>query len=685
MSIDLTRFHASFFNESTDQLETAENCLLLIEKGESVDETTNELFRQIHSIKGSAGTLGFNLIADFSHEFESLLDLVRSGSIRIDDELVGLCFSAVDLLSAMLVHAKEDKGDVELSRVQAVTRRLQLAQNRQLPVSAGPLSSPPPPQVVQSSLSAYSMRFVPGPDMVSSGNDPLLYLREIRALGHVILNLDTSKLPGLRELDLSQSHLAWDAEIQTTLSKSEIEQTFAWIDDICEIQLEAVTEVSRFKRGRIEDSSVDQPDLSSNEAGFGSEAHLELIKAGSDTFDRRKSTVHVRADRLDALINQIGEIAISHGIFKQSLKSGFASEQVEGGLNRLDRQLRQLQDTVLSLRMLPVRVLFGRFERIVRDARIQLNKDIKLVIEGSQTELDKNLIEKLSDPIMHLVKNAIDHGVETNEERLRANKPAQASLVLRARNEGGAVVVTVSDDGRGVDAQRVRRKAIELGLAQESDDYSNQQWLQFIYRAGFSTSNQVSHWSGRGVGLDAVQNAISALGGELTLRSQPGLGCDFVIRLPLTLAIIDALLVRSAGSIYALPMNFIRECLRPSSLVLADVSTKLQMPKVDGTLIPGLHLSKFLGNPNNADCFQLDADAQNLLVEVGENRSVIQVDEIVGQEQIVVRSLEKHFHNPGYANGATILGDGSVALILDPLSLVRVKPNITRLKELSYV
>jgi two-component system, chemotaxis family, sensor kinase CheA len=703
MSIDLTRFHSTFFNESTDQLEVAEQCLLLLERNDSdLDhkEKINELFRAIHSIKGSSGTLGFDGIAKVSHEFESLLEKVRNGSKELDDDLTGLCYAALDLLSAMIVSERDGLAAVDSSRIDGVTRRLiesyqlttaSVATSKTVNAKSSALiagsemhadSEVPDSFLAESEkLQSFLIKFAPNADFCKSGNDPLLYLRELAGKGSTTVRIDTSRMIALDQLDSESAYLRWEVELKTSGTEAEIVELFDWVQDLCELSVEKLTLPVAFgDEGSILLEAVDSDaDLY--------ESNVDSIEKKSDTAksERRKPTVHVRADRLDSLINQISEIAISHAMFKQSIK-GF-SEQTpnDGGLGRLDRQLRDLQDTVLSLRMLPVRVLFGRFERAVRDARSELGKEVVLDVHGADTELDKMLIEKLADPIMHLVKNALDHGVETNSERVASGKVARAKISLSARHEGGSVVVSVADDGRGIDPGKVRAKAIDLGFAKATDQLTDYQWLQFIYHAGFSTATQVNQWSGRGVGLDVVQVAITNLGGELSLDSTIGQGTRFSIRLPLTLAIIDALMIRCGHQVFAVAMNFVSECLARNSVEFADVTSDIRLPKVHGEFFHALDLRSYLKTRKSSDQPMILKDAPfYMIVQSGRNKILLGVDEILGQEQIVVRSLERNFLSPSYASGATILGDGTVALILEPNALIKVALHDEPIKETVY-
>jgi two-component system, chemotaxis family, sensor kinase CheA len=698
MSIDLSRFNNAFFSEGIDSLDSAETCLLELEKGQTNEENLNALFRAVHSVKGTAGTLGFEEIAVFSHGLEELLEQLRRGAIVADPEFIDLSYAALDMLRLMIVCVRDQQPAVDASRVLGLStkishrlshRTLEQSKNIQICADAVPEAR---------ALNYFEIVFSPHADFCAAGNDPLLYLRELGEAGRATVALDTSALPDLPDMVVDQAYLVWRIQLQTQLDEGGIRDIFEWVSDLCDLDISRVDSLrpnSQFEyqaqgatlenlvQGHEFSSAMSADDTNtSSQLLLGARAgemksageNLGIVLGGTEKIiERRATTLHVRAERLDYLINQIGEIAIAHGMFKQELRELGVEGKVQTGINRLDRQLRELQDTVLSLRMLPLRILFARFERVVRDGAIEFGKKIKLVLEGTETELDKTLIEKLVDPVTHLVRNAIDHGLETVAQRELAGKDIVGTLVLSAKHEGGAVIVSVRDDGAGLPIEKIRVKAIILGLANESDQLSDQQWQQFVFKPGFSTSDQVSQWSGRGVGLDVVASSVGALGAELSVDSQPGLGTCFSMRVPLTLAIVDALLVQSQGQVYAIGLNFVRECLQAEHVELVQVNADQVSAKVRGQYLQVAFLSNLFNCTTSvAQNDRLTNSKQTyLVIEAGSDSFMLVIDAVLGQEQVVVRSLEKHFVNPPNCSGATIMGDGSVALILDAIALAR--------------
>ena len=663
MSIDLTKFHATFFSESVDQLEQAESHLLELERDPSSSASIQAVFRAVHSVKGSAGTLGFEVIAAFTHELENLLDLLRAEHAGINEETIGLCYAGLDLVLALVCDARDQNGGINASRIAGLQSRIEAHVLLGTPQCQSAVAKhyAAPGKIVSGGANSINrsfdwiIQFSPNSDFCASGNDPFLYLRELIHAGVSRVVLDTSKLVELKELDTSQSYLSWTIYLQTTKSEAEIRSLFEWVSDLCEFDVVAST---------CNDSAI----APSVEVHDNNAAVLNKNDVPAVSIDRRKATIHVRVDRLDFLINQIGEITIAQSMFKRSLGIEKQSEEIQADMARIERQLRELQNTVLGLRMLPLRVLFGRFERTIRDAYSELGKRVEFEVSGEDAELDKTMIEKLADPLTHLVRNALDHGIESSDLRVQLGKKSCGRLSLSAHQEGNSIVLVVADDGAGLDTANIKSKAIQKGFARPSDMLSDLQWQQFIFSPGFSTASSVNKWSGRGVGLDAVRESMNALGGEVSVSSKLGEGTQFTLRLPLTMAIIDALLVRSGGSTYAIGLNFVKEYLRPNALVFVDVSDQRKACLLRGQPINVMSLEQLMSRNFSSN----DLSSAHIVIGASNQQLILGVDQVIGQEQIVVRSLVQHTLAPEWASGGTILSDGAVALILDPAALVRI-------------
>ena len=663
MSIDLTKFHATFFSESVDQLEQAESHLLELERDPANSTSIQAVFRAVHSVKGSAGTLGFETITAFAHEFENLLDLLRSDHHAIGEETIGLCYAGLDLVLALVCDARDQNGGIDESRIAGLRNRIEacvLSGTSQNQSEIAGTHGRPKNAATDSTSSGetsfdWIIQFSPNSDFCTSGNDPFLYLRELTQIGVAQVVLNTSRLVELNELDPTQAYLSWTIYLQTIKSEAEIRSIFEWVTDLCDFDVIA----SKC------DYTVIAPSVEVHDNNAA-----DLIKSDVPlaSVDRRKATIHVRVDRLDFLINQIGEITIAQSMFKRSLGIATQAQEIQADMTRLERQLRELQDTVLGLRMLPLRVLFGRFERTIRDAFTELGKRVEFDVSGEDTELDKTMIEKLADPLTHLVRNALDHGIESSDVRVQLGKKADGRLSLSAHQEGNSIVLVVSDDGAGLNTANIKSKAILKGFAGPDDLLSDSQWQQFIFSPGFSTASTVNKWSGRGVGLDAVRESMNALGGDVSVFSKLGEGTQFTLRLPLTMAIVDALLVQSGGSTYAIGLNFVKEYLRPNALLFVDVSDQRQACLLRGQHINAMSLEQFMARKRMGS----QPASAHILIEASNQQLVLGVDHVIGQEQIVVRSLDQHAVRPEWASGGTILSDGAVALILDPAALVRI-------------
>jgi two-component system, chemotaxis family, sensor kinase CheA len=652
--MDLSQFHATFFAESTDQLNIAEAALLALEKGQTAQgcsdhqgELINQVFRAVHSTKGSAGTLGFESIAQLAHELEELFEAVRKKSIELSADVFTTAYQGLDLLGALTDDAQYQTALTDSGRVAALVEHIGHLIQKIEPIETAAANTAVA-DVIRTT--EYAITFVPHASFSATGNDPILYLRELSTLGQAQISLDTKKLPSLTEMAAGQVYVRWQIRLVTEKSETHIREVFDWVADVCDLSIQELISPTA--------KTLPLPNQAST--------------AGAPS--KQSPTVHVRADRLDNLINQLGELAISHSYLKTSVAALGSADSLSASLMRLERQVRDLQDTVLGLRMLPLKVLFGRFDRVVRDAAADLDKTVELIVDGSDTELDKNLIEKLVDPLTHLVRNALDHGIDTPEQRRVQGKSPVGTITLSARHEAGSVVLSVIDDGQGIDSKKIRQRAIDLGMASGQENFDDKQWLQFIYRPGFSTTSQANQWSGRGVGLDAVQQAVRSLGGELFLDSHEGHGTQFHMRVPLTLAILDALMIKVSGQTYAVPLTCVRECITAKQLRLSQVNQDQFVGHVAGQLVPAVDLAQYLQTGSYA-CNEMSANATFILVYSGDEKLLLGVEEILGQDQIVVRSLEKNFRNPTYANGATLLGNGAVALILDSNALIRSVKN----------
>ena len=659
MSIDLTRFHDSFFTESLEGLDATEAHLLALEgggegggDGADSQERLNAIFRGFHSVKGAAGSLGFDAIAKFTHHVEEYLDQWRNGAVAVERAGLDTVLACIDHARLLVRCARGGEAAPEERAAELVRMLKKLGRARAAPAPAPPAEAPAPEPA-----SVYRIDFRPGPDAFRRGNDPLKLLRVLADMGTLKVEADTSGIAA-DDFDPESCRLAWKLELAGAATPEQVDEVFAWFRDDGEVRIE----VARRRPSRSERRRVDRRQLERRVGPRRSEEPPAIAE------ELRTDRLHVSRDKIDELINLVGELVITKTMMKQAAHGldAAAFARVEATLAQLERNTRDLQSSVMGIRMLPMSHAFGRFARLVRDTGQRLGKEVRLEVSGGEAELDKSMIEKLVDPLTHLVRNALDHGVEPPDERRDRGKPEAALIRLHAQHRGGHIELRVSDDGRGIDPERVEARARERGLIREGEAVTAERAAEIIFEPGFSTASEVSDLSGRGVGLDVVRKNILALNGSLAVESTPGRGTTFVIRLPLTLAIIDGMLVTVGGDSYIVPLAFIVECLQPDRSKLKSIAGRGMLVDVRGRYLPLLELGRLTGA-------QAAAYEQGLLMvlEAEGNQVVLLVDALVGQEQVVIKSLESNYRKVPYIAGATILGEGRVVLILDVGSLVR--------------
>ncbi|MDV3514347.1 MULTISPECIES: chemotaxis protein CheA [unclassified Stenotrophomonas] len=651
MSMDLQRFHATFFEESREGLDAMEAGLLALESGQQDPEIINSVFRAAHSIKGGAGTFGFDAIAGLTHVLETLLDELRAGKRALEGNAVDAMLSSVDVLRALLREAEHGQ-PADPAAVAAVKARLEAVLSGQAPAAAAPAAA----SKVDDTPEAWQIGFTPAPSLFMSGNDPLRIIRELEHLGSLQVAARMDRLPGFAQLDPLEAHLAWDLGLVGKVPRSKIEDTFAWVLDDCELDI----------RPAAPPSLATQAPAAAAVAAPAPTAAVPAANGGGT--QEAETSIRVSVDKVDALINLVGELVITQAMLKQVSHAldPVHAESLFAGLDLLERNTRDLQEAVIGVRMLPVDAVFRRFPRLVRDLSGRLGKQVRLRTIGEGTELDKGLIEKIADPLVHLVRNSIDHGLEMPDVRRDAGKDETGTITLAASHQGGHIVIEVSDDGRGLNREKILAKAQERGLAVPDNPTDSQVW-DLIFQPGFSTADAVTDLSGRGVGMDVVRRNIQALGGEVQIESGLGTGTRTLIRLPLTLAILDGMTVAVAGETLILPLAYVLEALQPQPDDIRSMAGEGRVLRVRGEYLPILSLSEYYGYGQRAP----GSESLVVVVEGDGQKIALEVDELVGQQQVVVKNIENNYRRIGGVSGATILGDGRVALIVDIGGLVR--------------
>jgi len=645
MQVDLNNFRETFFQEAAEHLAEMEAGLLRLDQGSFDAELLNAIFRDAHSVKGASGMFGLDDVSGFTHALESLLDRLRSGEIRVTQKLTDLLLQATDLLRELLAAA--ESGAPAPERMAGVLQELYVAQRSPASTSgASPRIRKSDREPAPSGKTAYQVRFRPSAEIFSQGMDPLLILRDLARLGEAVTTeVDVQGLPALASMDPEQCYLAWNVRLETSNTVGEIRDIFAFVEDNAEIR-------------------VDAEELKTSTTAAPSAANMAPAAP-------RDASIRVATSKVDKLVDLVGELVIAQSMAREIVHNFSSARlaELQEAIAQMERHTRELQERVMSVRMLPIGHIFGRFPRLVRDISAQLSKNVRLELAGEETELDKGVVEQMGDPLTHLIRNAIDHGIETAEERVEKGKPEQGLIRLEAYHQAGSVIVELSDDGRGLDSERIRRKALERGLIAEADAFTDAQMYNLIFSPGFSTAEQVSDLSGRGVGMDVVRRNVESLNGSLSVTTQPGRGTKVRIQLPLTLAILDGLSVRVGRETYLLPLVSISESIRPRREQVKTLVGRGEAVMVRGEALPLIRLHGLFGIPTEVidPCRGL-----TVIVEHAGRSFALLVDELLGQQQVVIKSLEAHYRKVEGVLGATILGDGRAALILDVAGLAQI-------------
>ena len=672
MALDLAQFHDAFFDESYEALDTMEAALLKLNVGAPEPEIINTIFRVAHSIKGGSATFGFAEVASFTHTCETLLDELRGNRMQVTRPITDLLLKSVDIMREML-RAVQHKSPIDAQRVADLQFDLELAivQNK-APAAAATLPAREPVAAVKAEEPAraatvhrWRIQFRPYPQLFAHGNDPLRMLRELADLGDLQVTVTTRNVPALCDLDPESCYLSWELTVDTDATREVIDQVFDWAEGDCELQIrdENVGAAAASTKPALVAVESKAPDAAPR-AVVAEEPTKQSLGDGS--------SIRVSTEKIDELMNTVGELVITQSMLTQlgTKLTGGVADQIRAGLAQLERNVRELQESVMRVRMLPISFVFSRFPRMVRDLSGRLGKQVELKVTGDQTELDKTVLEKIGDPLVHLVRNSVDHGIEMPAVRAAAGKPAVGVVSLEAYHKGGNIVVEVCDDGGGLQRDRILAKALERGLvAAHETSLTDEQIYDLIFMAGFSTADQATDISGRGVGMDVVRRNIKELGGSIEVRSTLGRGSRFIITLPLTLAIVDGQSVSVGAETYIVPLVTIIESLQLQPGGVNRVGGHQEVFWFRDGYVPIVRLHEVFGVKPRAS----ELHHGLIMVVEGEGRRVgLFVDELLGQQQVVIKSLETNFRRVDGVSGATILGDGAVALILDVPGLIRV-------------
>lgn len=683
MSLELHK--TTYLQEAQELIADIEANLLDIEKDPGNKDALNCMFRCMHTLKGSGAMFGFDNIAVFAHHLETVLEKACKEIVPVTQELADLILISLDQIKTMLF---EDKSDQETTdRIVAALNDLLPEQEKQDEISGQKTGTTPLQINPEEPPGAYRIEFRPEPLIFTTGTDPLMLLNELQEIGHCMTEPDFENIPVLRKMTPDQCYLSWDITLITDKGISDIKEVFMFVEESVSIQSvekrkkeipdETAQALLKLCDELLETGFVTTRDFNETigrqkeigdlfvKAGITSP---EEVKSGLDIrklLDRKKTTisrpgVRVPLEKMDILVNLVGELIINQARLKQI--SGVAET---GLLKTTERLTGELRNTILSIRMVPIETTFGKFRRYVRDTARILGKEIDLVTEGGDTELDKTVMERLEDPLIHLIRNSIDHGIEMPDEREKAGKPRKGTILISAAHTGSKVSITLKDDGVGIDTESIRAKAVEKGLIAPHAEMSEKEIYNILFIPGFSTSEQVTNISGRGVGMDIIKRATDSLQGKLMITSSKGRETVFQLSLPLTLAIIDGLLIDAGGNRFILPINSVDECVELTNDSIEQAHGR-NMTLVRGELIPFIRLREIFDLPGQRPLSEQIAVVQEEGARVG-----IVADDVLDEHQTVVKSLGKFFQSAEGFSGATIMGDGSVSLILDIPGLIR--------------
>ncbi|MFS0737414.1 chemotaxis protein CheA [Sphingomonas sp. 1P06PA] len=678
-----------FLQECEEGLVSAETGLLAVKSGDFDHETINTIFRAVHSIKGGAGAFGFGALQSFTHHFETLLDKVRDRELPVTPSLVEVLIAAFDVLAD---HVAAIRGDAKQPEDAAMLQTLADALKASAAIADGasvPEGSADLPDLsfdlaaLMADMAAteggadlkadWKVVFTPTSADLLHGGEPLLLIRELLALGGRIVAVDMKCIPSLDAFDCEATYLGWTLRLPASVPEAAIVEIFDFVAKPSSVSIiRAIDDADWHAQPEHKPATpVTSPVAEPDQGPLTLPDRAPAQGPGADR-GRQSSGAMIRVDleKLDRLVDLVGELVITQSMLSQRLS--FQGLAALDELGDLDQLTRELQDSAMAIRAQPVKSVFSRVPRIIRELEASTGKRVSLQVEGEATELDKTVIERIGEPLTHLVRNCVDHGIEAPSTRIAQGKPAEGLLRLTAEHKGSRIVISVGDDGAGIDRDRVLSLAIERGIIPADAKLSDEEIDQLIFAPGFSTAKQVSNISGRGVGMDVVRQNVQALGGRITIQSTPGKGSTFALALPLTLAIVDGMIVSVGEQTYIIPLTHVIESLRPAKGAVQTTGFGNRILNVRGSFVPVLSVGTQLGIEG---AIEEPSEAVLIVVETeNAGTAILMVDAIIDQRQVVIKSLETHYQQVDGVAGATILGDGRVALILDVEGMVGLLP-----------
>lgn len=700
---DSDEFISIFLSEANEIVEGLENDLVLLEDNKSDEDLLNKIFRSAHTLKSSAGTVGFTTMSELNHVAENLLEKVRSGKLDVTPKMITVLLEFLDTVKIMLQNIIDGKGESDgVDNIESLKAKIKAIADGNEDIETVALPEPkkeiqkkeePKEDIKESkskepekagSLNLFHIEMSFKATIFDNGIDPLMFLNDLRAIGTINnLKIDASNIPSISALEdpyTCYTQFALDLETNSTIEQ--VQNIFLFVIDDNDINISDAKNAAQEDKSKPKPQALDETKKSETQAtepkedDSQTEAKTEQAKPqaaktpSSSTKLQAPSTVRVDTRKLDSLMNLIGELVIAQSRIMQLTQSLDVDNGLKEAVSSMDRTSRQIQEEVMNIRMMPVGPIFNQFHRYVRDLNLELGKEVKLVLKGETTEIDKNMLEQLSDPLKHIIRNSMDHGIEkTKEERIERGKPEFGTITMSAAHQEGHVVIEVSDDGNGLNKEKIYNKAIEKGLLSKDGKYSDGEIYRTIFSPGLSTAEKITDISGRGVGMDVVRANVEKMKGKIEIKSEEGKGSTFIIKLPLTLAIIEGITFALGEQIYIMPLISIIEQMKVKNEQIKPFEGRGEMIKIRDEYLPLIRLHKV---------FEIDTQVEDIdngivvVVEAGYRRCAIFVDELLDQQQVVIKSLDSAFSKHSGISGGTILGDGRIALIIDIQGLVNI-------------
>lgn len=663
----MDNFIQKYLEEATELIIDLEEALLVLENNPNDVDSIANVFRIMHTLKGNSSMFGFDIISDFTHHLENIYDLVRQGNLTLTKEIFDVTLDSVDHLRNLLKDTKLEDSKVKKFH-EELSEKVKKINIADIPVEQQTIET----TILNTNSATYYIYFKPFEDIMLNGTNPFFLIEDIYDLGKCIA-IPNHTIPNIESIEPEKCYSMWHILLNTEESIDSIKDIFIFVEDECELVIEEISRENIFEKAEIFEKfknlathTIEKIEKSEFEV---TQKQVEIVskevEQQSNVIKQKEtiiSSIRVSSEKIDEMMNLVSELITVQARLSLYAETNPSSEltNIAENIQKLSRQLR---DNAFSISLIPLQSVVTRFQRLVRDLSMELNKDIEFVTEGTETELDKNIIEKLSDPIMHIIRNSLDHGIEDKKVRKEKGKAEKAKLSLKAFYSGVNVFIQIIDDGAGLDTSKIRAKAISSGLIHEDTVLSEKELFDLIFLPGFSTAAKVTEVSGRGVGMDVVKRKISEIRGEVSIDSAKDQGTTITIKLPLTLSIIDGLLVKIEHEHFVIPLSGIFKCYAVAKDTLLDAFNNSIV--LDGEQVPTVNLRKeFEINDNTPDVVQV------VVVMYDSQKVGIAVDKVIGEYQAVLKPLGKIYKNQEFISGATILGDGTIALVLDPYKII---------------